>query len=1504
MDHSSPSSSSSDTKNEAVYEEDIAFLKYDVKVRDNSITELKNQLEETLKEKDDLKLKLEKFETSSKKLTKLINSQISVNNKTGVGFNSQMNENELNDIHMNKSEVFESASHSSMNESEKDNNQVNDRYKAGKGYHAVPPPYTGNFMPLRPDLSFAGLDDSIFKSAVSETVTSVHESKTSASKTSKESLEKPKTVRSSAPLIEKWESDSDDDCVIRSSIEQNKPTENVSKSQSSRVDKRNWNGMMTQKLGDGFEFKKKACFVCGSLNHLIKDCNFYESKMVGKSVFNNKGKATSQREIRPVWNNAKRVNHQNFSNNLTHPHPRSNFVPSAVMTNSGKVPVNTAKQSFPRAAISTSTARYVNIVASRPTVYGAKPSSNVFHKSHSPVKRTFNQRTTTKNSEKVNTAKGNPQHALKNQGIVDSGCSRHMTGNKAYLSDYQEINGGFVAFRGSSKGGGLTCLFVKATIDESNLWHRRFGHINFKTINKLVRGNLVRGLPSKIIENDHTCVACQKGKQHKASCKTKLVSSISQPLQMLHMDLFGLTFVKSLNKKMYCLVVTDDFSRCDNGTEFKNSEMNQFCQMKGIKREFSVARTPQQNGVAERKNRTLIEAARTMLADSLLPTTFWAEAINIACYVQNRVLVTKPHNKTPYELLIGRPPNLDFVRPFGCPVTILNTLDHLGKFEGKVDEEFLVGYSVNSKAFRVFNTRTRKVEENLHIKFLENKSNVAGSGPKWLFDIDSLTKSMNYEPVTAGNQTNDDAGIETNVNSGQAGQEKASNHEYILLPFMPSNSPLSLSTQNSDDKDADEVPGKGYKGVSKGSGIDGQERTNSSTQDVNTDAPSINTANANINTGSLNINTASPIPNDPSMTSLEETGIFDDAYDDREVGAEADKNNLEPSTVVSPIPTTRVHKDHPKEQIIGDLNLATQTRRMINFSKENAMIEAMQEELLQFKLQKVWTLVDLPNGYTQEEGIDYDEVFSPVARIEAIRLFLAYASFMGFIVYQMDVKSAFLYGTIEEEVYVDDIIFGFTKKSLCVEFEQIMHKRFQMSSKGELTFFLGLQVKKKDDGIFISQDKYVADILKKFDFSLVKTASTLMEPNKALIKDAEVEDVDVHLYRSMIGSLMYLTAFRPDIMFAVCACARLQVTPKVSHLHAVKRIFRYLKGHPKLGFWYPRDSPFDLEAFFDSDYMGASLDKKSTTRGCQFLGKRLISWQCKKQTIVANSTTEAKYVAAANCCGQNPVFHSKTKHIEIRHHFIKDSYEKRLIQVIKIHTDHNVADLLTKMVLVMNLELKLVVERLMLPGKILRQTQYGCLSKPTGSERFQEIVDFLNGSHLRYALTTNPTIYVSLIEKFWQTATVRTVDNGEQEIAATVDGKEFTITEASVRRHLQLADADEPSNVCPLKMLRSTTIKRVRQYQGLSDDHSQLLGAAYTLFRCHVSSPLHSPLHQQTQTPRQVLNKVTELPQTSEPIPNVPDEAVYEEWDDRVKRATTIAASLDAAQDSGNILKT
>ncbi|GJV77609.1 putative ribonuclease H-like domain-containing protein [Tanacetum coccineum] len=632
-------------------------------------------------------------------------------------------------------------------------------------------------------------------------------------------------------------------------------------------------------------------------------------------------------------------------------------------------------------------------------------------------------------------------------------------------------------------------------------------------------------------------------------------------------------------KKMYCLVVTDDYSRfswvfflatkdetsgilksfitrvenlidqkvkvirCDNGTEFKNKEMNQFCERKGIKREFSIARTPQQNRVAERKNRTLIEAARTMLADFKLPTTFWAEAVNTACYVQNR--------------------------------------------------------------------------------FCENMPNIAGSGPNYLFDIDALTKSMNYKPVFTKNQSNGNAGTKAYLDAGKARMETV-----------------------------DEDLRKDSKSID-------QEKDDNVNSNNNVNPTSTNVVNVVAGKTSIEL------PDDLNMPALEDTVYLDD---DEDVGAEADMNNLDASMPVSLIPTTRVHKDHPVEQIIRDLNSVPQIRRMtknleehepkkvIHALKDTSWIEAMQEELLELKLQEVWTLVELPNGkrtistkwvfrnkkdkrgiliknkarlvaqgYTQEEGIDDDEVFAPVARIKAIRLFLAYASFKDFVVYQMDVKSAFLYGKIEEEVYdyqpsgfedpdfpdrvykvekalyglhqspkawyetlstylldngfqrgkidktlfikrdkgdillvqvyVDDMIFGSTKKELCNAFEKLMHE---------------------------NQDKYVAEILKKFGFTKVKTASTPMETQKPLLKDEDGEEVDVHLYRSMIGSLMYLTSSRPDIMFA--------------------------------GLWYPKDSPFDLVAYTDSDYAGASLDRKST------IGVQLQALMDGKKIIITEST--------------------------------------------------------------------------------------------------------------------------------------------------------------------------------------------------------------------------------------------------------------------------------------------
>nr|GEV49505.1 hypothetical protein [Tanacetum cinerariifolium] len=460
------------------------------------------------------------------------------------------------------------------------------------------------------------------------------------------------------------------------------------------------------------------------------------------------------------------------------------------------------------------------------------------------------------------------------------------------------------------------------------------------------------------------------------------------------------TFITGLENQLSLKVKV---IKSDNGTEFKNNDLNQFYGIKGIKREFSVPRTPQQNGIAKRKNRTLIE---------------------------NRVLVTKPYNKTPYELLHGRTPSIGFMRPFGYFVTILNTLDSLGKFKGKVDEGFLVGYSVSSKAFRVFNSRTRIVQETLHVNFLENKPNVVGSGPTWLFDIDTLTKTMNYQPVTTGNQSNPTAGFQDKFDAEKAGEESDQQYEPEFDEKKPESEVNVSPSGSAQSKKQDDKTKREDKGKSLIESFIGYINLSAELKDYSDN--SIN---------KVNVADASQLSDDPEMPKLEDITYSDDEDD----------------VATQTRSMTRVAKDQS-----GFLRCLMMTfimfacflsqeepKRVHQALKDPSWIEAMQDELLQFKMQKVWVFVDFPNGkrdigtkwvfknkkyergivvrnkarlvtqgHIQEEGIDYEEVFAPVARIKAIRLFLAYASFMGFMVYQMDVKSAFLYGTIEEEVYV------------------------------------------------------------------------------------------------------------------------------------------------------------------------------------------------------------------------------------------------------------------------------------------------------------------------------------------------------------------------------------------------------------------------------------------------------------------------------------------------------
>nr|GEU65655.1 hypothetical protein [Tanacetum cinerariifolium] len=530
------------------------------------------------------------------------------------------------------------------------------------------------------------------------------------------------------------------------------------------------------------------------------------------------------------------------------------------------------------------------------------------------------------------------------------------------------------------------------------------GHVNFKTINKLVKGNLVRGLPTKVFTNDPSCVACKKGKQHRASCKSKTVSSVDQPLFRLYMDLFGPTFVKSLSKKSYYLVITDDYS--------------------GFFWVFFLA--------SKDKTAPVLKTFIIGL-ENLLSLNVKAEAVNTACYVQNRVLWTKPHNKTPYELLHGRLPSIGFMRPFGCHVIILNTLDPLGKFQRKVDEGFLVGYSVCSKAFRVFNSRTRIIQETLHVNFMENKPNVAGSGPAWLFDIDSLTQTMNYHPVLVENQTNSHAGFQDIEKAGKEGSQT-----YVLFPVL---SDGSINSQNNN-KDAL---------------VDGEEHDNDIQKSVSPDIHSSSSGAQTRKQGNKNEN-----------------------------------------------------KDKGKSPVVT----------IIGFRDLNAKFE------------------ECTNN--SSNGVNAADIHS--------------------------------------------------------------------SSSGAQTRKQGDKTENKDEGVNTPrsvEDNGIDGFLAPKGCDVTRLQA-LVDKKKIVISEAVIREI---LQLNDADGVVYL----PN-----------------EEIFAVKRIFRYLKGKPYLGLWYPKDSPFDLVAYSDSDYTGASLGRKSTTGGCQFLECRLISWQCKKQTVVATSSTEAEYVAAAS----------------------------------------------------------------------------------------------------------------------------------------------------------------------------------------------------------------------------------------------------------------------------------
>ncbi|KAI3687113.1 hypothetical protein L1987_80804 [Smallanthus sonchifolius] len=930
--------------------------------------------------------------------------------------------------------------------------------------------------------------------------------------------------------------------------------------------------------------------------------------------------------------------------------------------------------------------------------------------------------------------KGRLKGTISNRWYVDSGCSRHMTGNMALLQDVKPFRGGYVAFAGE-KGGSITCQGVVSngcvSFDNVN-FYEQLKH-NLLSVSQMCDKeysvmfdkseclNLKPGfeVPEDWIlmraprTNDtyqidmsvatttssvatYDCMPCKKGKQQRKSHKPKLQNSIDTPLELLHMDLFGPISIRSIGGTkdetvdilQYLILSLESLCklkvrriRSDNGTEFKNNLMELFCLKKGIRHEFSASYTPQQNGVAERKNRTLIETARTMLSDAKLPVTFWAEAVNTACHVLNR-----------YK-------------------------DRQSKFHAKAVEGIFLGYVANSPCKRVYNIGTRTVEEWFKVDCSKHSTPPEPKGPAWGFDYDALFKSFNLPDLSA-----EDA---ANVYDLLGGGNDSSFYTRATVPIITpdSNAASASGTHDSDNSEGVHVVG--------------------------------NDAQANPNTIVGNEALADLINIESSSSGTQKMGEL--------------STNLDPEIQEPIVPETRVHRNHLIDNIIGNPYAGVQTRhRTITENTslyteifdtgvmetclhaafvsqlepknvkealtDNYWIEAMQDELSQFQKLHVWDLVNLPKGF-QPIGTRW------VFKCKMDDRHVIVKNKARLVVYQLDVKRAFLYGKVHEEVYVtqppgfedphninkvykldkalyglhqaprawyetlskhllsngfdrgqidstlfirktggdillvqvyvDDIIFGSTNEGMCREFKKVMKSKFEMSNMGELSFFLGMQVSQREDGIYLHQTKYVQDILSKNKMNDSSTYGTPIPVNHGLHPDKDGKDVDSRLYRGMIGSLMYLTASRPDIMFA---------------------------------------QSFDFKAYTDSDYGGCNLDRKSTSGGCQFLGDRLVSWQCKKQSTVSVSTCEAEYIAAASGCSQilwiqqqlrdyglnftgtplfidnnatmsitnNPVKHSKTKHIEIRHHFIRDCAEKHLIELVKVHTDDNLADLFTK----------------------------------------------------------------------------------------------------------------------------------------------------------------------------------------------------------------------------------
>nr|GEX01162.1 retrovirus-related Pol polyprotein from transposon TNT 1-94 [Tanacetum cinerariifolium] len=903
--------------------------------------------------------------------------------------------------------------------------------------------------------------------------------------------------------------------------------------------------------------------------------------------------------------------------------------------------------------------------------------------------------------------------------IVDFRCSKHMTGNLKLLINFLEKFLDLeVAFRKSTcyirdlKGNDLLTgsrgtdlysitlqdtnspnliyLMAKVTSSQAWLWHRHLSHLNFDTINLLSKNDIVAGLPKIKFVKDHLCSSCELGKSKRKSFQNKITLSSKRRLQLLHMDLCGSMRVASINGKKYVLACPKRIHaqirivRTYKGTEFLNKTLHAYFASEVILHQTSVARTPEQNGVVERRNRTLVKAARTMLSAAKVPLFFWAEAIAITCFTQNRSLIIPRHEKTHYHIINDRKPSVKFFYIFCSICYIVRDGKNLDKMKEKGDACIFVGYSTQSRAYRVFNKRTRVIVETIHVNFDElpqMASNHVSSdlGPQ------CQRTTLEHDSLSPSPQCQD--------NVPQADTTVTTSNELDLL-FSPLFAKLLNGSSQVESKSfavtTADVPNQRQ-----------QQHTTPLNNKTTTDPTCQVPTQALTVTSTENINQAETIEEYAHVQDDKFINIFSTPEQLHQF------DRLDVWELV----------DRPLCKNVINMKWLWKNKR----NEENTVIRNKSRLVAK--------------GYAQKEGVDFEESFAPVARLEAVRLFIAYVAHKSFTVYQMDVKTAFLYSPLKEEVYVnqpdgfvdpyppdkvyrlkkalyghkqaprawydelstflvskgfskgsinptffitkhkgdillveiyvDDIIFGSTNPKLSKQFEKLMHNKFKMSMMGELKFFLGIQIHQSPNGIFINQAKYAQEILIKHGMTSCDSVGTPMA-TKHLDADLSGTPVDQTKYQSMVGALMYLTTSRPDIMHATCYCASYQPKPTEKHLTAVKWIFWYLKDTIHMGLWYLKDTSFELTAFLDSDDAGCLDSRKSTSGGIQFLGgDKLVSWSSKKQDCTSMSSAEAEY-------------HSRTKHIDVIYHFIKENVEKGIAEIFSVGTEYQLAGLFTK----------------------------------------------------------------------------------------------------------------------------------------------------------------------------------------------------------------------------------